>query len=42
VAYRGPYEYSLPGASKDFTMQNEPVASTERTRRKVEGEALPA
>ena len=25
VAYRGPYEYSLPGREKDFTMQNEPV-----------------
>src|SRR5205823_8756733 len=24
VAYRGPYEYSLPGREKDFTMQNEP------------------
>jgi cytochrome c oxidase subunit 1 len=36
VAYRGPYEYSLPGAKKDFTMQNEPVESTERTRRKIE------
>jgi cytochrome c oxidase subunit I len=22
--YRGPYEYSVPGAPKDFTMQNEP------------------
>jgi len=34
VAYRGPYEYSLPGSDKDFTMQNEPVEPTERTRRK--------
>jgi cytochrome c oxidase subunit 1 len=34
VAYRGPYEYSLPGRDKDFTMQNEPVEPTERTRRK--------
>ena len=34
VAYRGPYEYSLPGAEKDFTMQNEPVELTERTKRK--------
>jgi len=24
VAYRGPYEYSVPGASKDFTPQSEP------------------
>jgi cytochrome c oxidase subunit 1 len=24
VVYRGPYEYSVPGASKDFTPQNEP------------------
>jgi cytochrome c oxidase subunit 1 len=34
VAYRGPYEYSLPGRDRDFTMQNEPVEPTERTRRK--------
>ncbi len=32
VAYRGPYDYSLPGAAKDFTMQNEPVEETERSR----------
>ena len=25
VAYRGPYEYSLPGRERDFTMQNEPM-----------------
>ena len=30
VAYRGPYEYSLPGREKDYTMQNEPVEPTER------------
>jgi cytochrome c oxidase subunit I len=24
VVYRGPYEYSVPGHSKDFVMQNEP------------------
>jgi len=24
VVYRGPYEYSVPGAKKDFTPQNEP------------------
>ena len=24
VVYRGPYEYSVPGASKDFTLQTEP------------------
>jgi len=24
IVYRGPYEYSVPGASKDFTPQNEP------------------
>jgi cytochrome c oxidase subunit 1 len=24
VAYRGPYEYSVPGAPKDFTLQTEP------------------
>jgi cytochrome c oxidase subunit 1 len=26
VAYRGPYEYSVPGAPKDFTPQFEPPA----------------
>jgi hypothetical protein len=35
VAYRGPYEYSLPGRERDFTMQNEPVEQSERRRRKV-------
>jgi cytochrome c oxidase subunit 1 len=30
VAYRGPYEYSLPGREKDYTMQNEPVEPSER------------
>jgi cytochrome c oxidase subunit 1 len=35
VAYRGPYEYSLPGRDKDFTMQNEPVEPAERTRRRT-------
>ncbi len=24
VVYRGPYEYSVPGAAKDFTPQFEP------------------
>jgi len=24
TVYRGPYEFSVPGAAKDFTMQNEP------------------
>jgi cytochrome c oxidase subunit 1 len=33
VAYRGPYEYSLPERERDFTMQNEPVEPTEGTRR---------
>jgi len=36
VAYRGPYEYSLPGRDKDFTMQNEPVDPSERSRRAAE------
>src|SRR6266403_1490725 len=40
VAYRGPYEYSLPGREKDFTMQNEPGEPTERTRRKVSAEPV--
>ena len=35
VAYRGPYEYSLPGREKDFTMQNEPVEPSERAPRKT-------
>src|ERR1700747_363184 len=42
VAYRGPYEYSLPGRERDFTMQNEPVEPTERTRRKAPAEMVPA
>src|SRR5882762_8874503 len=33
VAYRGPYEYSLPGRDGDFTMQDEPVQATERLRK---------
>ena len=36
VAYRGPYEYSLPGREKDFTMQNEPVEPSERSKRMAE------
>jgi cytochrome c oxidase subunit I len=42
VAYRGPYEYSLPGRERDFTMQNEPVEPSERTRRKAPAEPVPA
>jgi len=34
VAYRGPYEYSLPGRERDYTMQNEPVEPDERVQRK--------
>src|SRR5207248_2885314 len=40
VAYRGPYEYSLPGRERDFTMQNEPVEPAERTRRKPAAEPV--
>jgi len=40
VAYRGPYEYSLPGRERDFTMQNEPVEPTERIRRKPPAEPV--
>ena len=29
VAYRGPYEYSLPRRGKDYTMQNEPIDASE-------------
>ena len=42
VAYRGPYEYSLPGRERDFTMQNEPVEPAERTPRKPPAELIPA
>jgi len=35
IAYRGPYEYSLPGRDRDYTMQNEPVEPCERVRRKT-------
>jgi cytochrome c oxidase subunit 1 len=31
VAYRGPYEYSLPRHGKDYTMQNEPIEASELT-----------
>jgi len=30
AAYRGPYEYSLPGRETDFTMQNEPIRDSDR------------
>ncbi len=30
VIYRGPYEYSVPGASKDYTPQNEPDAPSRK------------
>ncbi|HEY0369403.1 MAG TPA: cbb3-type cytochrome c oxidase subunit I [Chthoniobacterales bacterium] len=30
VAYRGPYEYSLPGRDADYTMQCEPVTESDR------------
>ena len=42
IAYRGPYEYSLPGRERDYTMQNEPVEPAERTRRKPPAELIPA
>ena len=31
VAYRGPYEYSLPRRGRDYTMQNEPIEASELT-----------
>jgi cytochrome c oxidase subunit 1 len=40
VAYRGPYEYSLPGRERDYTMQNEPVEPAERSRRKPAAEPV--
>ena len=27
VVYRGPYEFSVPGAAKDYTMQTDPDAA---------------
>ena len=30
VVYRGPYEYSAPGAKEDFLLQNEPPREVER------------
>jgi cytochrome c oxidase subunit I len=42
VAYRGPYEYSLPGRDRDYTMQNEPVEPAERSRRKPPAELVHA
>ena len=33
VVYRGPYEYSLPGRERDFTMQTEPIQPNEHTLR---------
>ncbi|CAN5143745.1 cbb3-type cytochrome c oxidase subunit I [soil metagenome] len=30
TAHRGPYEYSLPGRERDFTMQNEPIRDSDR------------
>jgi cytochrome c oxidase subunit 1 len=41
VAYRGPYEYSLPGRERDYTMQNEPIEPAERSRRKPPPELVP-
>src|SRR5437763_852307 len=31
VAYRGPYEYSVPRRGRDYTMQNEPIEASELT-----------
>ena len=31
VAYRGPYEYSVPRHGRDYTMQNEPIEASELT-----------
>ncbi len=32
TVYRGPYEYSVPGADKDYTPQNEPDKKTEKPK----------
>ena len=36
VVYRGPYEYSVPGAERDFLPQTEPDRGAERADRPVE------
>jgi len=37
VVYRGPYEYSVPGAEKDFSPQWEPLTPAEEAGLKAEG-----
>ena len=36
VVYRGPYEYSLPGAEEDFMLQTEPDKDARGTERPLE------
>ena len=36
VVYRGPYEYSLPGADEDYILQTEPDEKAEPAERSVE------
>jgi hypothetical protein len=33
IAYRGPYEYSVPGHETDFTPQNTPPKNPDKTKR---------
>ena len=40
VAHRGPYEYSLPGRERDFTMQNEPIRESDRRAYEAAAAAL--
>jgi cytochrome c oxidase subunit 1 len=32
VVYHGPYEYSVPGATRNFVMQTEPAAGTDASK----------
>ncbi len=36
VVYRGPYEYSVPGAAEDYLLQSEPAAGAEGAERPLE------
>jgi cytochrome c oxidase subunit 1 len=42
AAYRGPYEYSVPGAPEDFTPQSQPTAATLQTPHTGEPALAPA
>ena len=40
AVYRGPYEYSVPGADKDFTPQTEPPQADKPPRAGARSDAL--